>query len=140
MISGMDEEGLKLLNTSERCLCPGESLTYECTVMGEPGGSTVWQGSVFNCTNHEISLFHSLYETTEGAYGECDDIVGQSVRNTTNSDNNSTTYYVSQLTVPISSGTEGRTIECLYDNGETYTSVERTKIHITISIVKNSLP
>ena len=76
----------------------------------------MWQGSAFNCTSHEISLFHVGYESTEGAYGECDGIVGQSVRsnvNTTNGNNSSTvTPYVSQLTVPINSGTIGKTIEC----------------------------
>ena len=57
----------------------GEHLIYKCTILGEPGGSTVWLGSAFNCTSHEISLFHSEYESTTGAYGDCADIVGQSV-------------------------------------------------------------
>ena len=44
---GVEEQGLQLLDTSNRCLCPGDSLTYECTVMGEPGGSTAWTGSIY---------------------------------------------------------------------------------------------
>ena len=62
---GNNEVGLQLLN-NERCICPGETLTYKCTVLGERGGTTVWQGSAFNCTSRQISLFHSDYETTEG--------------------------------------------------------------------------
>ena len=69
-----------MLDTFESCLCPGESLTYERTVIGEPDGITVWTGSAFNCTSCEISLFHSQYESTEGIYGDCDDIVGKSLK------------------------------------------------------------
>ena len=57
----------------------------------------MWQGSAFNCTSREISLFHNVYGFIEGAYGECGDIVGRSLRvniNTTD-DKNSTGYYVS---------------------------------------------
>jgi hypothetical protein len=104
--------------------------------MGEPAGITVWQGSVFNCVNHEINLFHNQYETIEGAHGECGGISGQSVRTTvTTNDNNSTTYYTSQLTVPTSSGTEGKTIQCLYDNGATSMTVGKARISFTISTV-----
>ena len=94
-------------------------------------GSTAWTGSAFNCTSQEISLFHIDYESTEGAYGDCGGIVGQSVRsdvNTTNGDNSTAiTHYVSQLTVPINSGTIGKTIECLYDDGAISTLVGREK-------------
>ena len=62
-----EQEGLQLLN-NEGCICFSESLTYKCTVFGERGGSTVWQGSAFNCTSREINLFHSDYEATEGAH------------------------------------------------------------------------
>ena len=137
-LTGVEEQGLQLLNTSNRCLCPGDSLTYECTVMGECGGSTAWTGNIFNCANHEISLFHDDYESTEGAYAECSDIVGQSVRsdiNTTNDNSTSVSHYTSQLTVPINSGTVGRTIECLYDDGATATLVGREKVNITIGIL-----
>jgi hypothetical protein len=93
----MEEQGLQLIDTSKRCLCPGEPLIYECTVtaMGESVGSTVWRGSIFMCTSQEISLFHADYESTEGAYDKCGDIVGKSVRsyvNTTN-DNSIQLYH-----------------------------------------------
>ena len=137
-LTGVEEQGLHLLDTSNRCLCPGDNLTYECIVTGEPGGSTAWTGSIFNCTNHEISLFHADYESTEGAYAECSDIVGQSVRsdiNTMNDNSTSVSHYTSQLTVPINSGTVGSSIECLYDDGATATLVGREIVNIIIGIV-----
>ena len=114
----------------EGCICPRKSLTFECTVLGEHGGTTVWQGSVFNCTSHEISLFHNVYGSTEGAYGECGDIVGRSLRVTTDC-NNATGYYVSQLTIPVSSDTAEKTIECVYDDDTTPTSVGQVTITAT---------
>ena len=140
-LTGVEEQGLQLLDTSNRCFCPGDTLTYECTVKGEPGGSTAWTGNIFNCANHEISLFHDDYESTEGAYAECSDIVGHSVRsdiNTTNDNSTSVSHYTSRLTVPINSGTIGRTIECSYDNGTTATLVGRETVNITIGI-KNTM-
>ena len=136
-LTGVKGQGLQLLDTSNRYLCPGDTLTYECTVMGEPGGSTAWTGNIFNCTNHEISLFHADYESTEGAYAECSDIVGHSVRsdiNTTNDNSTSVSHYTSQLIVPINSGTVGTTIECLYDDGATATLVGRETVNITTGI------
>ena len=38
------------------CACPGDILTYECTFTGVPGGATVWRGTAFDCSLHEISL------------------------------------------------------------------------------------
>ena len=101
-------------------------------------GSTVWRGSDFSCISQDISLFHADYEST-GAYGECGDILGQSVRSDVdvNTTNNSTTvsHYISRLTVPIKSGTVGRTIECYYDDGATTILIERETVNITIGIV-----
>ena len=106
--------------------------------MGEPGGSTAWTGNIFNCVNHEISLFHADYQSTEGAYAECSDIIGKSVRsdiNTTKDNSTSVSHYTSRLTVPINSGTMGTTIECLYDDGATATLVGRETVNITIGII-----
>ena len=81
-----------------------------------------------------MSLFHCDYKTRGGAYGECGDIVGRSFRVNINTmdGNNSTEYYVSQLIVPVSSATAGKTIECLYDDGTTSTSVGQATITATI--------
>ena len=136
----MEEQGLQLLDTSNGCLCPGDSVTCECTVLGEPGGSTVWRGSIFNnyCFSQEIILFH------EGIHEECGDIVGQSLRsdagvNATNDNSTTLSHYTSRLTVPINSGTVGRTIECHNDDGQTSTLVGRETLNITIIGIINTM-
>ena len=74
----------------------------------------MWRGSVLSnyCICREISLFHNIYGSTEfeGAYGECGDILGQSLRVDSNTmdDTNSSGYYVSQFTIPVSSDTAGK--------------------------------
>ena len=135
---GNDQEGLQLLD-SEACNCPGDSLTYECTVFGERGGTTVWQGSAFKCTSHEISLFHDDYASTQGTYGKCGDIVGWSLREVNvniTDDLNSTGpayyYYISELTVPVSSDIAGKIIECLYDES---TSEPMTVGQMTTAVI-----
>ena len=116
--------GLELLHGMEECVCPGQSLTYECTVMGDLGGQSVWRGSLFDnyCTSLEISLFHSNFDSTDGSSGECGEIMGRSVRvniTETGRNNNSIGYFVSQISVPVSSNTAGKNIKCEYDNGDT---------------------
>ena len=75
----------------------------------------MWSGSVFNCRNHEISLFHNEYES--GAFGECGDITGQGLKVNITDGNNSIGYFVSQLSVPAGSNTAGKDIDCQYDDG-----------------------
>ena len=82
----------------------------------------MWLVSAFNCISHEISLFHSEYESTTGAYGDCADIVGQSVQVINNTYNR---YYVSQLRVSVRPDTAGKTIDCQYDNGIISTPVRQ---------------
>ena len=119
--------GLELLDGMEECICPGQSLTYECTVMGELEGMTVWSGSVFDnyCISCEISLFHRNFDSTEGSFGECGEIMGRSLRVNINETDgfNSVGYLVSQVNVPVSSNTAGKNIECQYDDGNTYLPV-----------------
>ena len=100
-------------------------------MLGGQDGTTVWTGSAFNCTNREISLFHSEYGNTEGAYGECGNIHGQSVKTINSNISSSVKGYVSQLTVRVRSDTIGKSIECQYDDGTTYTSVGRVVITAT---------
>ena len=112
--------------------------------MGEPEGSTVWTGSAFNCTSREISLFHSQYESTEGVYGECEEIIGRSLKKSIATINradefNSTSpkyfsFYTSQLSVPISSDKAEKTIECLYDDKAAFTTVGQATIKFNTTI------
>ena len=101
------------------CTCPGYTLTYECTVMGGPGGATVWHGTSFNCTmsDHEIVLLHSRFESNTGTLRMCSNgaIVGRSLRVENNG------RYTSQLNVTVSSDMTGESIECAHDHETTDT-------------------
>ena len=98
------------------CVCPGDTLIYECTVMGR--GSTVWTGTAFNCSssNNEILLLHTHFSSIEGDYGLCNNgaIVGQSLGVEGNN-------YTSQLNVTVTPDIAGKIVECFYDDGCTAT-------------------
>ena len=121
--------GLLILKSD--CTCPGYPLIYECTVFGEPGGTTVWMGTAFNCISHEISLFHSDYGTSKGAHGECDNIEGRSVKIIDNRGSSVILGYVSQLIARVRSDTIGKSIECQYDDGVTFSSVGEAVVTAT---------
>ena len=97
-----------MMLTSE-CICPGFSVTYECTVMGTENGFTVWQGSALDCIGNEITLRHRLYTSRDGAYGECNRglVRGRSLRIEAGS------FYVSQLSIINISKVIGDSIECV---------------------------
>ena len=96
--------------TSKLALCPGDILIYNCTLMGTPGGVTVWQGEAFDCQNSEISLLHGLFTSQDGATGECND--GDIVARSLGVEDN---HYTSQLRVTVSTAITGKTITCVYD-------------------------
>ena len=91
-------------------MCPGEILILHCTVIGGPGGTTIWNGTAFDCRSKGIILFHN--SGLSGTVGECNngDIVGQRVSQRNNS-------YTSQLNVTVSRDMDGKTIMCTYDDG-----------------------
>ena len=107
------------------CVCPGRELRLQCTVVGI--GSTVWKGTAFDCGRHirEIILRHTQFET---ATGVCNRgmVIGRSVDRTFDGSNST---FTSQLTInlPLLNDTnntlDGRTIECIYDNGVNVTNV-----------------
>ena len=87
-------------------------------VMGSRYGTTVWRGSAFDCAGGEIILLHSFCESTASyAYGECNNgsVVVQSLRV-------ESTCYVSQLNITVGTDMIGKSIECIYDDGNTETS------------------
>ena len=107
----------ELILLSSGCACPGHTLTYECTVIGEgSGGATVWQGTAFDCQskNNEILLLHRRFALEGGTSEECNGgaIVGQSVRAEESS-------YTSRLNVTLTADLIGERIECAVDNGTT---------------------
>jgi hypothetical protein len=116
---------------TQGCACPGGTLTYECSIVGEQGGATVWFGTAFNCESNESVLFHNRFGNTEETLDECNNggIVAQSL-----SVNGS--IYTSQLNVTVTSGTAGKTITCIHDplTGQCQNQINR-RLSVPVSIV-----
>lgn len=113
----------------DRCVRPGDILTYECTIMGTLGDSTIWTGSAFSgCNNNEVTLVHnrftSLYRTVECTNGA---IVGRSLSVEGNN-------YTSQLSITFTPDITGTTVKCSHDNGS------QTITHRSIVIPTSGLP
>ena len=89
-------------------------------MIGEQAGITVWIGNAFTCTSCEISLFHSDYGSPNGAYRECSDIQGKSVKTIESNASSSNRSYISQLIVRIRPDTMGKNVECQYDDGHRF--------------------
>ena len=108
IIVGNMSEAIPGCETVNECVCPGDKLTYRCTVQGSLTGATVWSGTAFSgCLQNEILLPH---HPTGGSFGTCNNgaIVGQSLGVQGNN-------YTSQLNVTITPETAGKTITCAYD-------------------------
>ena len=97
------------------CACPGDTLTYECTIMSVLGGATVWTGTalVLNCLYGEIVLLHRFI-SPKGTFRVlvCNNgaIVARSLSIKGN-------YFTSQLNVIVTPDIAGEIVKCLYDNG-----------------------
>ena len=117
--------------TTSDCACPDDDQIYECTVVGDLGGITVWQGTAFNCEvgADSISLLHSQFVSEGGAFGNCNGraIRGRSLRIENN-------RYISQLVVTLSSDMNGETIECVHDNGRKRTLIGNYSINLITGI------
>ena len=103
-------EGLTLVSTSG-CGCLGETLIYECTLVGGPSGATLWTGTALNnCPSDEIVLLHRRFTEPGGTTRSCSNgaTAAQSlyVRQS---------LYTSRLIVTITPNTAGKTITCTYD-------------------------
>ena len=92
------------------CVCPRDTLTYECTAIGIPGGATVWTGTALSsCPSGEIVLLHSHFTSSGGISRSCDGArVAQSLFVQDN-------LYTLRLNITVLHNTEGETITCLYD-------------------------
>ena len=108
-ITGAPLAGLSLVSTSE-CDCLNQTLTYECTVMGGPGGATVWIGSVLNCLSNEIVLLHRQFTDPGGTIRTCGN--GATVAQSLFLQNN---LYTSQFSITITQNVGGKMITCIYD-------------------------
>ena len=120
MCVGQGLEDKLILATDGRCVCPGDTLTYECMVIGNQLGTTVWPGTAFDCANGEISLLHSAYTENSvlRAYDECNNGLTVAL----GADVADSVCYISQLNITVSVDMIGKSIECHYDDSNTTTS------------------
>ena len=101
--------------------CPGDILTFVCTVYGSLGDSTVWKGTAFSdCNGYEITLLHLRFWLENGTTEECNKgaITGRSmkVEPRDNISNDSLYIYVSQLMVVVQPEMIDSDIECFHDD------------------------
>ena len=91
------------------CVCPGDTLTFECTVTG--GGTTIWTGSAFDCSskNNEKLLRHSQFSHGKSTSGYCNN--GAIVARSHSVEGNN---YTSQFNVTVTPGIGGKTIQCAH--------------------------
>ena len=113
------EEKLIEVPIGNGCICPDDIVTYECTVIGNYGGFTLWMmGDFFHCSSGKqlIELAHSQLTNVQGGGASstliCNDgnIAGRLIRV-----ENGT--FTSQLNITLTTDIVGRSIECAYDNG-----------------------
>ena len=109
------------VSLSDECICSGDTVMYECTVIGDNRGFTLWMGDFFQCSNGNKVLelqHHQFMNIEEGGLPIariCNNgnISGRLIRVENGS-------YTSQLNVTLTSDVVGRSIECAYDNGTIY--------------------
>ena len=95
------------------CVCPGNILTYECTVHVMRGAATIWTGSAFQCPSagNEIALSHNAFlYNRNGQLKYCNGAIVARILSVEDNNLNS------QLNVTVTPDTAGKTIECLNYN------------------------
>ena len=103
-----------LISTTANSNCPGDILTFECTVEG--GFATVWKGTVFNlCRSQEITLRPSHFNVMNGTQivincSNVTTVVAESIRS-----HNHT--YTSQVSLTANCDLDGLTVECYKEEG-----------------------
>ena len=125
-LSDVNDSGLVQLND---CTCLGYTQTFECTVFG--AGYTIWNSTLFDCSNQEIRLRHSRYSSVDSpANGECNQgsVMAKSI-------GIHHQCYISHLTVTIEEEMINSTIECsAYNIAEmhmTRTTIDQISLIIT---------
>ena len=94
------------------CACLGDTLTYRCTAVG--AGSTVWEGTAFECVGNSITLRHTRFNVADGVSGDCNNGDIRLLARSIGVDND---CYTSQLSVFISEQLDRRSILCTHDFG-----------------------
>ena len=115
-----NETGLNTI-TEYDCGCPGQNVSYSCTVNG--GVFTKWSGTAFMCGGNEIILRHNDFE---GSVRECNN--GAIAGYGTQIDGD---CYTSRLDVTLSPELNGRTVTCSVDDGNNVMSMGTRTLMIT---------
>ena len=120
----------ELIETSD-CMCPGQSITYECTVVVAHGVFTIWTGSIMEA-GCEIILINSQ-QASEFLHQQrvCNGgaVVGRGVEVHDN-------CYTSQVTVLLTSDLDHRTIQCSSaDTGDSTITIGEAQILLTTGII-----
>lgn len=93
------------------CVCPGDMVTYECTVCGGESALTVWSGSGFrDCGSGEIILSHPNSPGTKS--GICNN--GEITGHVLSAENG---CYTSKLNVTFNDQLQNSTVICSADDG-----------------------
>ena len=131
--------GELILNSNPKtCTCPGDVVTYECTVKSDFGGATVFRAnpkSLVGCTgqkinhlqNEEVYLPHSQFNQSQDVKRTCNN--GTIVGRILSVDDND--RYTSQLNIIVTSELIGDTFECFHDNGTHESEVGKSTINNT---------
>lgn len=122
----------QLIITSGGCICRGHSITFVCNATG--GGSTVWQGSAFDCpsSSSEIFLLHSQYTSSNRPQGLCNS--GAIEAHAIGIDQR-LGVFTSQLVISnLSLSLNGMTVECAHDSGVAVNIIGTSVIAFTTGI------
>ena len=115
----------ELIKTSD-CVCPGQNVTFECTVVG--GQLTVWRWSRTDC---EIILFHAYHELLAscGPGMVAQGMIGVNA-----------TGYTSQLSImiPSSNNVDQGIVECIIDTGAAEILIGRAQVLLTTGMQPDS--
>ena len=107
------------------CICPGENITYFCSISSD--GFTVWSGTVME-SNCMIVLPHNEFASNNSvAYCNNRAVVGRGVSQEND-------CYTSTLSIPATPDLEGRTIVCQLDN-VIVTTINTTTLSLTRGMV-----
>lgn len=111
---------------------------YRCSVNGV--GATIWRGTLFDeCLDGAITLLHSRFSLSNGSStsttricGNFGFIEGQAVGTVNN------TIFISRLTFTVNERMEGRSVECVYDDGSDLESIIGTSlVQLSTGVVKH---
>ena len=131
-MSHLQEELFVRVSASpDGCVCPGDVVTYECTVIGRT--TTVWRGSAVHCTesNNEVVFLlneHNDHTSSGGIYRSCKNGNSQGRIVRVENDSISLVNYTSQLNITLTSDLVNQSIECVDDDGSSETVIGSANI------------